>query len=66
MPFDTKYDIVISNLQQGGTSLIFLSHRDLASLVEKARKGDETAFQKIYEHTANVQLFQIRQIIDDP
>lgn len=46
--------------------MIFLSHRDLASLVEKARKGDETAFQKIYEHTANVQLFQIRQIIDDP
>ena len=46
--------------------MIFLKHKDLARLVEQAQKGDDQAFQKIYEHTASVQYFQLRQIMADP
>lgn len=42
-----------------------LEHRKLAELLLEARNGNMKAFSKIYEHTAEIQYFQIRQIVND-
>lgn len=46
--------------------MVFLEHKRLAHLVEQARNGDMNAFQKIYEHTSEVQYCHIRQIVKNP
>lgn len=45
--------------------MVFLNHKDLARLVEEAQKGDVKAFEKIYEHTATIQYYQLRNIMPD-
>lgn len=45
--------------------MIFLEHKELGALVERARKGDEDAFRELYEHTARVQYHQLRQLVPD-
>lgn len=46
--------------------MIFLDHTALSDLVKKARSGDEEAFHKIYEHTADIQYHQILQMLGNP
>lgn len=46
--------------------MIFLDHKALADLVNRARSGDEQAFHQIYEHTADIQYHQILQILQNP
>lgn len=46
--------------------MIFLDHKSLADLVDRARNGDEQAFHQIYEHTADIQYHQILQILQNP
>ena len=43
--------------------MTLLEHKKLGKLIQECRSGDEQAFQKFYEHTAQVQYYQIRQMV---
>lgn len=46
--------------------MTLLDHKKLGELIQECRSGNEQAFQQFYEHTAQVQYYQIRQMVKNP